>query len=472
MRRLSGVDADMLASETPEWHMQVGGLIVLDPASAEDSLDFAQLRGLVARLVERVPPLRERIVEVPLGLGPPLWVQADVDLEAHVRRIAAPPPGGPRELAAVVGTLLAAKLDRGRPLWEFWYIEGLEHGRLAVLGKVHHAMADGVGGATLLGALLGLEPAAVADEPLRLPQGERVPTLIPLLAHAAGSAVTLPWRFARASGRTLRSIGTARRRPPGTGGPEAAAPFQAPRTSFNHPVTASRCVAFTSASLTDVKRVKNAAGATVNDVVLALCAGALRSYLADRGELPDAPLVAAVPVSGRSGPEVGVDGNIVSGWFTSLATNIDDPLERLMAVRAAAAAAKAVYETGVEDIVMQWADLPVPALWALGIRLYTAAHLSTQLPPIFNLLISNVPGAPFPMYAGRAPVVAMYPFGPVLDTIGINITVLSYRDSLDFGILTCPELVPDPWRLAEAIPLCLGELLEATAPRGGTIVPG
>jgi WS/DGAT/MGAT family acyltransferase len=360
-------------------------------------------------------------------------------------------------------------LDRRRPLWEIWCIEGLEHGRLAVLAKVHHAMADGVGGATLLGALLGVEPTPIADEPLRSAPGEPVPSAVALLAHAAGSAATLPWRFARASGRTLGSVVSASRRR-GTGGHEAAAPFRAPRTSFNHPVTASRSVAFTSASLTDVKRVKDAAGATVNDVVLALCAGALRSYLTDLGELPAAPLVAAVPVSRRSGHEIGSYGNVVSGWFTSLATDVDDPLERLLAVRSAAEGAKTVYESGIEDVVMQWADLPVPALWALGIRLYTAAHLSTRLPPIFNLLISNVPGAPFPVYAGPAPVVAMYPFGPVLDSIGINITVLSYQDSLDFGILTCPELVPDPWRLAEAIPVCLRELVEATGSSGDTPV--
>lgn len=220
-------------------------------------------------------------------------------------------------------------------------------------------------------------------------------------------------------------------------------------------------MAFTDTRLGEVKAVARVFGATVNDVVLALCGGALRRHLLARHELLDTSLIAAVPVSVRTPDTFAAYGNMVSGWFVNLATDVADPVERLVAVRDAARSAKHLYELGIEDVVMHWAELPVPALWAVGIRLYTWSHLSERLPPIFNLLVSNVPGPSMTLYAGEARVVAVHPLGPVLDTIGINITAISYRDRLDFGIVTCPELVPDVWSVADGIHNSLRELKEA-----------
>jgi diacylglycerol O-acyltransferase len=282
-----------------------------------------------------------------------------------------------------------------------------------------------------------------------------------MLAGAVPSLATLPLRTARTLGRSATSAWNLARRPRAEGEVPPAIPFRSPRTSLNHPVTSRRSVAFTDLPLADVKGLSHAFGATVNDVVLALCAGALRRYLAGRDELPGAPLVAAVPVSVRNDDAFASFGNMVSGWFANLATDVEDPAERLLAIRDAARAAKHLYESGVEDVVMDWADLLTPALWAAGIRLYVWSGFSERLPPIFNVLISNVPGPPLPLYAGEARVIAVHPFGPVLDAIGLNITVLSYGDSIDFGIMTCPELVPDVWSLAAGIHESLAELLKA-----------
>jgi diacylglycerol O-acyltransferase len=463
VRKLSGIDADMLYGETPAWHMHIGGLMVLDPSTVVGGFDFDAARRLVAALAADLPPLRERLLEVPFGLDRPSWVDDPAfDLDAHLHRVALPPPGGPHELATLSGLLASTKLDRSRPLWEMWFIEGLEHGCVAILAKIHHACADGVGGALLMGRLLTIEPRPAPTEMPPPSAGETIPSGVRMLAGTVPSLATLPLRATRTFGRTATSAWKLARRPRAEEGEvPPAMPFRAPNTSLNHPVTSRRSVAFADLPFADVKGVSHAFGATVNDVVLALCAGALRRYLAARDELPGTPLVAAVPVSVRTEDTFASLGNMVSGWFANLATDVDEPVKRLLVIRDAARSAKRLHESGVEDVVMDWADLPAPALWAAAVRLYVWSRFSERLPPIFNVLISNVPGPPMPLYAGEARVIAVYPFGPVLDAIGLNITVLSYGDSIDFGIMTCPELVSDVWSLAGGIHESLAELVKA-----------
>ncbi|MFN8036158.1 MAG: wax ester/triacylglycerol synthase family O-acyltransferase [Acidimicrobiia bacterium] len=465
MRRLSGIDADMLYGETPTWHMHVGGLVVLDPATTPGGFDFATARRLVVEAAADVPPLRERIVTVPFGLDRPVWVADPAfDVDAHLRRVVLPAPGGARELAELAGEFTSAKLDRGRPLWEIWFVEGLEDGCVAMLSKIHHACGDGVAGSMLMGRMFDPAPTArTAGRPTE-PVTEELPSAVGLLAGALPSLVTLPWRMARTAGRTAASVAKLARRPRRDGQRSAAGPFRGPTTSFNRPVTARRSLGFVELPLADVKQVARAFDAKVNDVVLAVCAGALRRYLADLGELPDAPLVAAVPVSLRTTEEdFGSFGNMVSGWFANLATDLEDPVARLRMIRDAARSAKRVYESGVEDVVMDWAELPAPAVWSLAIRFYVWSQLSERMPPIFNLLVSNVPGPPVPLYAAGALVRAVYPFGPVLDSIGLNITVISYADSVEFGVMTCPDLVPDVWALVDRVPHAMAELVDAAA---------
>jgi len=214
--------------------------------------------------------------------------------------------------------------------------------------------------------------------------------------------------------------------------------------------------------LRDLQEVKDAFQMTVNDAVLAACTGALRQYLKERGELPNVPLIAAVPVSTRSADETEEFGNKVSGLFATLPTHIADPVERIHAVRQSADDAKRLYASGVEDVLIDWADVPPPIAIAIGVRLLTWTHLAERLPPIFNLLVSNVPGSPVPLYLSGAPVTAIYPLGPVLDDIGLNITILSHVDQVHFGLVSCPELMPDLWSLADRIPEALTELLSVS----------
>jgi len=463
VRRLHAIDADLLYAETPTWHLHVGGLVILDPSTAAGGLSFEDWKEHVADRVHRAPPLRERVVDVPFGLDRPLWVaDPGFDVDEHVRHVHVPAPGGRHELAAVVGDFAGRKLDRSRPLWEMWYLDELEDGRVAMLVKVHHAVADGVGAALLLASFLDTHVGAAAGSPATAgaPPPERIPSSLELFARGLGSLAVMPLRAARPLGRTVTSAGgILRLRSTMSGSP--AMPFRGPRMAFNRPVTAQRSFAFTSVPLADVKAVKNACGSTVNDAVLALCAGALRSYLQAHDALPDAPLVAAVPVSTRGDDDLGAYGNRVSGLFVTLPTDRADPVERLRSSREAADEAKRLYGSGVEDTLIGWADVPPPAAMALGVRLLTWTHLSEGIPPIFNLLVSNVPGSPVPLYLGGSTVTAIHPLGPVLDDIGLNITILSHVDRIAFGLLSCPELIPDLWALADAIPEALDELVSA-----------
>lgn len=461
MRRLSGVDADMLYGETPEWHMHIGGLIVVDPADAPEPFGADELERLVHRFAVSLPAMRERLVTVPFGLDRPRWIEDEAfDPAAHVHRVTLAGPNDDAALAACINDAASTKLDRSRPLWEIWIIDGLEGGRLALYCKVHHACADGVGAALMLGHLLSLEPTPIPSERPPRPRGESPPSTTRLIGDAAADLVQLPLRAARAATSTFRAIQWIRDHV--APGANAAKPFSAPRTAFNYPVTARRSVAFTSVPLEDVRTIKRAFGTTVNDVVLAICGGALRSYLLHRCELPDEPLIAAVPVSVRDEVQMTTFGNMVSGWFANLATHVDDPVKRLHTIRDAAHDAKAIFESGIEDAVVEWADLAVPAAWNLGVRVYVRSRLSERVPPIFNLLISNVMGPAVELYAGEARLESLYPFGPVMDAIGCNITVMSIGDRVSFGITTCTDLVDDIWDLADAIPRAASDLLYAT----------
>jgi WS/DGAT/MGAT family acyltransferase len=462
MRKLSGIDADMIYGETPSLHMSVSALTVLDPTTAPEGFGFEDVRQLVAEQVASLPPLRERLLEVPFGIDRPYWVEdPDFDLDRHLHRVAVPAPGGRRELATLVGDLGSYKIDRSGPLWELWFIEGLESARVGMLLKVHHACADGVAGALMLGHLFRSErsrvptPMGQAVEPSR---PEPLPTGLELALRGLGARALMPLEAIRKLGRTAGSIRNLVRLRRSEGWDAPALPFTAPRTSFNRDVTPHRAVAFCSVPLDEVRRVERSIGVSLNDVVLALCAGALRGYLEARNELPDTPLIAAVPVSTRSQEQLGSFGNAVSGMFTSLATHLADPHERLRRIAEGTRSAKALYASGVEDSLMDWASLPSPAFVALAVRLFASMHLSERVPPIFNLLVSNVPGPTHPLYAGGARLVDCYPLGPLVDQVGLNVTVLSYTDEVGFGFMTCPELVPDPWAIADRIGPALEEL--------------
>jgi len=462
MRQLSGMDAAFLSAETANWPTHVASLTICDPPDRSGRCDMERLKQTLRERLHRVPALRWRLAVPPLGLARPYWIEdPDFDLEFHVRRIGVPAPGGREELAALASEIYRQHLDRRRPLWEWWVIEGVKGGQYACLFKFHHAYMDGMSGVGMTEMLYDSEPEPRVPEP---PPGyrwtpERVPGPGELLLRSLPSLAAGPLNLIRGLGSALPGL----RKLASSG---ESMPLQVPCTSFNAPITQQRSFAWVTVSLSEVKRVKNAFGTKVNDVVLAICSGALRDYLLARGELPDAPLVASVPVNVRSSPADGA-GNQVSGMTTGLATDVSDPVERLNRIRENTQASKLAHEAMGARMLMQLADTPPPMLVSLAIQFYSKSQLSRRLRVPYNLVISNVPGSPQPMYHLGARVHGLYSFGICFDGAGLYIGLMSHADQIDFGILACRELVPDPWFIADGIHRALDELVRAAKGRDG-----
>ena len=463
MERLSGLDSGFLSFETPAMHLHVAIAAVIDPATMPVEYSFEQLKGFIAERLLGDATFRRRVVEVPFRINHPIWVEdPNLDLDYHVRRHALPPPGGARELTELVGAIVGVPLDRSRPLWEIHVIEGLHDGNVALLGKIHHAAVDGVSGAELFVNLFDLTPTPAPREPAGPPpEPERIPSDAELVGHALLSQARRTLGLPALMGRTVRTathlVGR-HRDPEATVG---AIPLRAPRTPWSAAISPHRAVAFARVRLSDVKRIRGAFGVKVNDVVLALTASALRRYLADRDQLPDEPLVAMCPVSVRAEDERGRQDNRISGMFVHLRTDIEDVSERLDAIARATRGAKEDHNAVDAKLLQNWAEHAAPATFALGARLYSRLNIADRHPPIYNLVVSNVPGPDFPLYLDGAELVAAYPMGPVMEGAGLNVTVLSYMDNVDFGFLACPELVPDVEAMAANVETAMAELLAA-----------
>ncbi|HET9441707.1 MAG TPA: wax ester/triacylglycerol synthase family O-acyltransferase [Acidimicrobiales bacterium] len=466
MQRLSGMDATFLYLETPTNHMHVAATAVLDPSDVPGGYSFDRFRDLVESRLHLVPPFRRRLAEIPFQLHHPLWVEdPDFDIEYHLRRAALPSPGGERELAEFAADVMSRPLDRTKPLWEMYVVEGLEHGMIAVVAKTHHAAIDGISGAELMVALLDLGPEPAPAPPPPEWRPERVPTDLELVAFALSSLSRQPLAGLKAARRTVEAALTLRRRNrlPEVSPPPA--PFSAPRTSINTAITPHRKFAFTQVPLDDAKAIKRALGGTVNDVVLALCAGALRSYLVARDEPVEESLVALVPISVRDGGRQGDGtlGNKIGQLLVSLGTAIHDPVERLRAIADSTRHAKSQSNAIGADILTNWAEFAAPAVFARAARLYTNMKLADRHRPLFNLTVSNVPGPQFPLYIAGTRLVALYPMGPVSDGGALNITAMSYMGNLYFGLVACREAVPHVDTIAAGISSSLDELLKAAA---------
>ncbi len=467
MEQLSGLDASFLYLETPTLHMHVEMVTVFDLSTVPGGYSFAKMQAQIGSRTHQAPVFRRLLVEVPFRLGHPVWVDdPDFDIDYHVRRTAVPGPGGLRELADLAGDIASRQLDRTKPLWEIWVVEGLEGGRIAVIAKMHHSTVDGMSGAALLSVLFDLE-ADHGPEPE--PPGEvgdsRIPSSAELISEAMAARLMRPFEMTRDVLRTAQRLLNVRRvrnepehRAPHS---KAALPLSAPRTSFNGSLTRRRQVALAAIGLDDVKRLKNATGTTVNDVVLAICTGALRRFLIEGDELPDKPLVAVVPVSVHPDLDAPYGSNKVSSMFVQLPAHLEDPLERLQAIREGTMGAKEEHNALGADMLLNWAEHATPNTFAAAARLYSRMHLADRHRPIANLIVSNVPGPDFPLYLAGAEMTAGFPLGPVMDGIGVNITIMSYRGVLYWGIISCPETMPKVWQLAADVPLALDELLAA-----------
>lgn len=479
MRQLTSLDAQFLALESARQTGHVGGVAILDPTTAPGGeISAAGIQQLIAGRLSLLPPLRWRLAEVPLGLDHPYWIDdADFDLEYHVRETALAPPGDDDQLAEQVARICARPLDRSRPLWEIYLIHGLADGNVAMLTKIHHAVIDGMSGAEIMGLLLDLSPDGrelpdVEDDY----RGERAPSELEMFARGLMAVPRYPLRALRALPHAMPNIeSTPFATLPGAGligrlagevqhvvlrengGPERAN-LVAPKTSFNGRVSAHRRFVFGRIPLDDVKAVKNAHGVTVNDVAVSICAGAVRRWLLEHDELPNEPLVAQIPVSVRTGEQIGTYGNRILLMSAPLFTDIADPVLRLQRTHDGLAEMKERYRALPAELLQDANNFIPPAVFAQAAQL--TFRLSTSRPgrPAWNLVISNVPGPQVPLYMAGARLVANYPVSVITDGMGLNITLMSYCGSVDFGIVADREQMPDAKRLIDWLKDELAEL--------------
>lgn len=492
MRQLNGIDVSFLNMETPTTFGHVSSVTIYDPTDAPGGAGIEATKEIILERIDQLAPFRRRLVEVPLGLDLPYWIEdPDFDIDFHVRHHAVPPPGSPQQLAEAVSRIIARPLDRTRPLWELYVIEGLDNGRLiAQLTKVHHAAIDGAAGAMMLAALLDTDPAARPTGSPAQWEPECKPTDEELLRITAREYLRRPEKMVRLSVRAARELAAATRsggmhaiadlvaQPmPGPIGrimrerlraqrgvdvdrPPALPPTQAPRTPWNRPITPHRRFAYTSVPLEDAKVVRRAFGCTFNDVVMAVCSGVLRRYLILHNCLPDESLVAMVPVSVRSGQEDDTYQNRVSALFSDLATNEADPVKRIRRVQEAMTAAKEQFAAIPAEALQDFTQFAPPAVAARAMRMYSQLRIADRMNPPFNLVISNVPGPQIPLYSAGARLKHFYPVSTLVDGQGLNMTVQSYDGNLDFGFVADRELVPDLWVMTDLLHAEMKELVD------------
>ena len=453
MERLSGLDASFLYLESSAQLMHVCGILQLDPSTIPEDYSFGAFKADLEARISTIPDFRRKLKEVPLEIDHPVWVDdADFDINRHVHRLAVPSPGGQAELSKLCGHMAGIPLDRSRPLWEMYVIEGLDNGRIAIFTKMHHATVDGISGSNLISFLCSLEPGAPLLD--LTPIGERyaaAPGDWELFGRGLLNNLGKPWQFVRLMAPTTSVVTkTIRRAREGTA---MAAPLTAPRTSFNGNITGKRSVGYADISLEKIKEIRHAVeGATVNDVVLAISGGALRRYLEERGELPETSLLASVPVSVHSTSTRTGGTNKVSSMFTRLGTDIADPVERLAQLAEANAHAKDHHKAIPADTLQEWAEFAAPRTFGLAVRAVAKLKLAEKGPVIHNLVISNVPGPPVPLYFMGAKIVGFYPLGPVFHGAGLNVTVMSTNGQMHVGLIACREAMPEIAALAAHFP--------------------
>ena len=460
MKRLSGTDALFLSTETPAWHQHVGGLTVVDPAESE-RFSFEEVRRTLLERIPRVPKFRWKLKEVPLHLDRAVWIEdKDFDIDKHLRRIAVPPPGGRREVGDLLGVLMGYQLDRRRPLWEMWCVDGVVGGQVALITKFHHCLMDGASGAGLTEQLFDLEPNPApqpAPEPIEEDAGLREPSDLELFARALIPTIQTPRKLVeyafRTAGRGVTILQQRDKNPMAMG---VAGPC------FNGMVGPHRQSAFASISLDDVRAVKDALGVKVNDVVLGLVSGTLRAHMASHGDGPESgSLAAQVPVSTRLADDKD-QTNKVATMSATLATDIDDPIERMQTIYASTQSAKELTEAIRARKIQSVGEVAPPLLLNLASRAVWASNITDRVPRVANVVVSNVPGPPFPIYSCGAKVSGIYAASVLLAFAGLNITLFSYVDRLDFGLTSDPDLLEDPWEIADGIKDALAELMDAT----------
>jgi diacylglycerol O-acyltransferase len=461
MHRMTGFDALFLYDEAPNEPQHTIKVAILGPGAAA-RYSFERAKKEVGARVAETPPFCWRAVRVPFDLHHPVWVEDPaLDVDHHVRRLGIPAPGGRRELCEVVSEIASSPLDTTRPLWEIWFLEGYEGGRIVAVLKMNHALADGESTRELLERLLAEKPTArdeTATHGIASARCAPVPSRRRLLREAVRDlrrdlVEEIPrlyraWRRAFAERRLEKAQG------------ESLNPFRSPRHAFGGPLSRRRTFCFTTAPLADARQIKAAFGVTLNDVILAVVAGGARRYLELRRDLPAEPILGSIAASIRTEEQRGTFGNRITTCFLRLPTHVADPIERLRTAHEEAVVAKRKIATRRGAHLEQWiAALPPILVKRLGPTMRLAARLTRVSG---GVIVSNVAGPRRALYAGTTPVENFVSVGHMKYVAGLNVTVWSYADKLNFAIYACREAVPDAWPIAEAIEESLRELLQAT----------
>ncbi len=464
---LSGLDSSFLFLETPRQPMHVGSVLVF-----EGSIQFDDFRDVMAARLHMVPRMKERLVMVPFGIGKPYWVEdPDFNIDMQLQHVALPRPGAWKDLRGLAARIFSVPLDRTRPLWEMTFVEGLDTipqvppGSVALISKVHHAAIDGVSGADMLGILLDMtrEPREFpAPTPRHVPP---IPNELEVLRYTGRKIARKPSEIIRVAKDAIEAARATSKTQKKQGADAPPAPMTAPVTPFNHLISGQRIWNTALLELDRVKAIKTAAQCTLNDVVLAICAGALRRYLVDRGALPLKPLVAMVPVSTRQEDQRGTMGNMVSAMMIELGTDIEDPVERLNAIKSHAKSGKAVEKAGAARAMSDIAEFIPFGLANRMTRLYSRFKVSELHNPFFNLVITNVPGPQIDLYMAGHKLLATMGMAPVMDGMGLLIAVLSYNGVLSISPTSSPAVMPDLDKFARYLRESANELEAAVVPK-------
>lgn len=445
MRRLNGMDAMLLYTETPNLHTHTLKVLVVDATDCDDDYGFELVRETFRRRLPRLEPLRYSLIDIPWRLHHPMWREdCELDLDYHLRRVRVPPPGGRRELDEVIGVIASTPLDRTRPLWEFHVTEGMAEGRCALIGKVHHCVADGLASANLLTRMM--DPTGPDDEEVVEPVGRARPSMTELLTAAARDHVQQIGALPRLLTDSVRGAARVRKRARHPH-PDLAQMFDAPPTFLNHVVSPARTFATAALSLADVKETARRLGVTFNDVVLAAAAGGLRELLLRYDGRADRPILASVPVStDKSGDRVA--GNEIGGLSVSLPVHIGEPLQRVRLIALATAHAKRVNDLlGPTLQARMMAYLP-PAITAAAFRRLAQRTAQNR---VMNVAVSNVPGPRTPGTFGGAPVTEFYSMGILSAGSAMNITVWSYADQVNISVLSDDRTFADVHEATDAM---------------------
>lgn len=458
MERMRGIDAGFLYMETPTAHMHTikVAMVALGAGVTEPS---ARLKADMRERLHLLPAFRHRIVKVPFGFHHPVVIEdPDFDLDRHLHVVTLSDPGGPERMDAAISEIASVPLPRDRPLWSVTLLEGFGGGCVPVVAKVHHALADGVATAALLADVLA---ASAESRPAPPWSGEPVPTAGRLLLDAAKDHAAQVTGLPRLVRRTVANLRLAARHR----GRAAVKPprpvLDTPRTLLNGALTARRTFVSTSVPLPDVKRVKNALGVTINDVLLALVSGAVRSYLAARGALPATSLVAEVPVATDPPEARRLAGNRLSNIFTSLRTDLEDPVARVRSIHEITVAAKDLHRVLGPELYESWSQYTPPSLFAALMRFYSRRRIADRMRPAVNVIVSCVAGPPAPLAWSSGRITGIFSVGPIIEGAALNVTAWSYVDRLQVGVLSCPDLVSDTAAIASSLRGELDALLAA-----------